>query len=381
MRFAKEMATIRLDVPDIILDMEEARVGRYDRQRVLDLLRDLEFRTLVPRLPSVDDDIGPHRNRAAACRTTTSSSPPKRSSTRWSRACARPGASPSTSSWSAAARTTRCSSASRRHRRSARPTTYRSATRWRSAARTQLEADQVLEKMAPLFGDAAIEKVAHNGKFDIAYLEEPRHQVHGFAFDTLLAAYLLGDGALADSGRSGAGSMSLKWLVSRRMNFEMREIIDLIGKAGAKQLAMDQTLIDDALHFACENVDCTLRLRRAPRGRAEEAGHVGALRRHGDAARARAGAHGGGRHRHGHQRPARDVGRPQRADRLPGDEGLRRRRAPVQPRLAAAALAGAVRGDRPAEDAQDEAGLLDRRAVDRRPARRPPDHRHDPALA
>jgi DNA polymerase-1 len=124
----------------------------------------------------------------------------------------------------------------------------------------QLEGDMVLEKMAPLFCDLAIEKVAHNGKFDIAYLEDRGIKCTGFAFDTLLAAYLLGDGALADSGRSGAGSMSLKWLVSRRMNFEMREIIDLIGKAGVKQQQMDQTLINDALRYTCENVDCTLRL-------------------------------------------------------------------------------------------------------------------------
>ena len=55
MRQALDTATIRTDVPDIVLDMEEAVVGRYDRQRVLDLLRDLEFRTLVPRLPPVEE--------------------------------------------------------------------------------------------------------------------------------------------------------------------------------------------------------------------------------------------------------------------------------------------------------------------------------------
>ena len=52
---ALEMATIEREVPDIILDMDEAVVGQYDRQRVLDLMRDLEFRTLVPRLPSVEE--------------------------------------------------------------------------------------------------------------------------------------------------------------------------------------------------------------------------------------------------------------------------------------------------------------------------------------
>src|SRR5690606_4061026 len=79
-REALDMATIRTDVPDIALDMEAAVVGRYDRQRVLDLLRDLEFRTLVPRLPPVDQawlasNGGGETTGAVAEGDTTSPSP------------------------------------------------------------------------------------------------------------------------------------------------------------------------------------------------------------------------------------------------------------------------------------------------------------------
>ncbi|HEX5370286.1 MAG TPA: 5'-3' exonuclease H3TH domain-containing protein, partial [Dehalococcoidia bacterium] len=70
---ALEMATVRYDVPDVILDMEEARVGRYDRQRVLDLLRDLEFRTLVPRLPPVEEGfVGAADSNGSAATPSTS---------------------------------------------------------------------------------------------------------------------------------------------------------------------------------------------------------------------------------------------------------------------------------------------------------------------
>jgi DNA polymerase-1 len=41
----------------------------------------------------------------------------------------------------------------------------------------------------------------------------------------------------------------------------MREIIELVGKNGAKQLSMDMTQIEECLPFVCENVDYTLRLR------------------------------------------------------------------------------------------------------------------------
>ncbi len=126
---------------------------------------------------------------------------------------------------------------------------------------SQLAPDLVLQKLAPLFADPAIEKVTHNGKFDLAHLTSRDIEVKGLAFDTLLAAYVLGEGALADVFRAGAGSLSLKWLTSRRLGYEMREIVDLVGKTGVKQLAVDQVRCDDLLPYVCENVDYALRLR------------------------------------------------------------------------------------------------------------------------
>ncbi|HEX5370310.1 MAG TPA: DNA polymerase I, partial [Dehalococcoidia bacterium] len=125
----------------------------------------------------------------------------------------------------------------------------------------QLAPDFVLQRLAPLFADPAIEKVTHNGKFDLAHLESRDIRVRGLAFDTLLAAYVLGEGALADVFRAGAGSLSLKWLTSRRLGYEMKEIIDLVGKTGVKQLSVDLVRCEDVLPYVCENVDYALRLR------------------------------------------------------------------------------------------------------------------------
>jgi DNA polymerase-1 len=259
-RQALEMATIRTDVPDVILDMEEARVGRYDRQRVLDLLRDLEFRTLVPRLPPVDEDFGgagkPQATRNYGLVTTEAeldalveraaaagrfafdleavgSSSPNH--------CLLVGVAVATGPGEA------CYV----------PVGHQPAL----GGPSQLPGELVLQKLARLFADPEVEKIAHNGKFDLAHLASRDIKVTGYAFDTLLAAYILGEGALGDVFRAGAGSLSLKWLVSRRMGFEMREVIDVVGKNGAKQLSVDQVMIDEFLPYACENVDYTLRLR------------------------------------------------------------------------------------------------------------------------
>jgi DNA polymerase I len=251
-REALEMATIRTDVPDIILDMDEARIGRYDRQRVLDLLRDLEFRTLVPRLPPVEEGYVAAGANGAAAATQAIDKAYKvvntqadletlagriRATARFAFDLEAVGSSPYHCLLVGIEIATGPGEAFYL------PIGHQPAL----GGPEQLPADLVFEHLTPLFLDPAVEKIAHNGK--------------GFAFDTLLAAYILGEGALGDVFRAGAGSLSLKWLTSRRLGFEMREVVDLVGKPGNKQLSVDQVMIDDCLPYSCENVDYTLRLR------------------------------------------------------------------------------------------------------------------------
>ena len=145
----------------------------------------------------------------------------------------------------------------------------------------------------------------------------------------------------------GAGSLSLKWLVSRRLGFEMREIVDLLGKNGAKQLAHRPgahrrrpalRLRERRLHPAparapgeraaraatCGSSSPTSRCRSCPCSRAWR--RPASPSTSASCARCRQGLN-------------------EQID-VPRAEGLRRRRPRVQHRLAAAALAGAVRGAR-----------------------------------
>jgi len=50
---SREMSRIITDLP-VTLDLERTRRGAYDRATVIDLFRDLEFRSLIPRLPPAD---------------------------------------------------------------------------------------------------------------------------------------------------------------------------------------------------------------------------------------------------------------------------------------------------------------------------------------
>jgi DNA polymerase-1 len=287
-REALDMATIRTDVPDITLHMDEAVVGRYDRQRVLDLLRDLEFRTLVPRLPPVDQAwLGASgESETSEMSAGADREPPLHASTLVNyrivnteedldklierlRECGRfafdlegVGNNPYHTTLVGIALACAPGEAYYLPTGHTPPQGSLLETTDAPAGMTeQLPEDMVLGRLAPLFADENIEKVAHAGKFDLALLTSRGIDTHGFAFDTLLAAYVLGEGALADTFRAGAGSLSLKWLTSRRLGYEMKEIIDLVGKAGAKQTPINAVSADDCLVYACENVDYTLRLR------------------------------------------------------------------------------------------------------------------------
>jgi len=62
---SKRMATIVADL-DVPLDIESARYLSYDRERVINLFEELEFRSLVPRLPMAGGDNGAAAASAAA---------------------------------------------------------------------------------------------------------------------------------------------------------------------------------------------------------------------------------------------------------------------------------------------------------------------------
>jgi DNA polymerase-1 len=49
----KDLSTIVRDVPDVVLDLAAARLADYDRETVIRLFREYEFRTLIERLPAM----------------------------------------------------------------------------------------------------------------------------------------------------------------------------------------------------------------------------------------------------------------------------------------------------------------------------------------
>jgi len=126
----------------------------------------------------------------------------------------------------------------------------------------QLPLSRVLERLGPLLEDPDVRLTGHNLKYDVVVLAQHGVWPRGLAFDTMIAAYLLGEGG-GGGGRPGEGALGLKWLVSRRLGIEMTPISQLLGVATRKnaQLTMDQVDVEAAGRYACADADMTARLR------------------------------------------------------------------------------------------------------------------------
>lgn len=131
-------------------------------------------------------------------------------------------------------------------------------------APAQLDRQQVLQALKPLLEDPEKTKVGQNLKYDISVLANYDIRVVGPLADTMLASYVLNSTAT----RHDMDSLALKYLGEKTISFE-----EIAGK-GAKQLTFNQIALEQAVPYACEDVDITLRLQEILRPQVEREGHL-----------------------------------------------------------------------------------------------------------
>ncbi len=257
---SKALATIVTDAP-VTLDLEACRFERYGRDKVLDLFRELEFRSLIPRLPDLEpaavEEAGPAPavEEAAAevdYRLVQTEEELEALARRIEAQRSFTFDTETTDIDAMRARLVGIAIALGLGQAYYIPVGHRLAA-------DQLPLETVLRRLGPLFEDEGIEKVAHNGKYDMVVMAGEGIWTRNLTFDTMIAAYLLGEGS-GGSYRRGEGALSLKWLASKRLGIEMTPISDLIGK-GAKQISMADVDVEMAGRYACADADMTGRLR------------------------------------------------------------------------------------------------------------------------
>ncbi len=113
-----------------------------------------------------------------------------------------------------------------------------------------LPIDQVLDALAAPLTNPAIQKIGHNVKYDYLILARHGLRVSPLAFDTMIAEWLVDP---------GSHNLGLKNLVLARLGEEMTHIDELIGK-GKKQITMAQVPVAQVAPYAAADAETCLRL-------------------------------------------------------------------------------------------------------------------------
>jgi DNA polymerase-1 len=246
---SKTLATINVQSP-VTLDLDRCRLSRFDRNKVASLFRELEFNSLIPKLPGSGEDVHEEESDEASDIAVE-----KIYSTVIDEE-ALEGVVEAISTAEAFAfdlETTGLDAVSTDIVGISLATKPGEA--WYIPVGhigffqgEQLPLTFVLEKLKPVFEDEHREKIAHNAKFDMLVLAQHGIDVRHVTFDTMIAAHLAGEQALG-----------LKNLTFSRLGIEMTPITELIG-SGAKQVPMSQVDIAAASDYACADADMTFRL-------------------------------------------------------------------------------------------------------------------------
>ena len=244
----RRLMTIDRDAP-VTLDLEQCRFWRYDRRDVVALLTELEFFSVVSRVPNPDGaDAGQSdASQEAEMATDYTVVQTQEQLDSMIAAIEETGSftfdTETTDLDAMRAQLAGLSFAVAPGRAWYIPVGHREGQ--------QLPLESVLAAVRPLFESPDIAKCAHNANYDMTVLANHGVRFANVDFDTMIAAHLL--------GRS-YNQLGLKDLSLNELGHEMTPIKELIG-SGRKQITFDQVDISAAADYAAADADITFRLR------------------------------------------------------------------------------------------------------------------------
>ena len=112
------------------------------------------------------------------------------------------------------------------------------------------DSEEKLAILRPFFKNRGIIKIAHNFKFDAAVLYQKCVTIQGVNFDTMVAHYLLEPDM----------KHSMDYLAEVYLNYKPVSIETLIGKKGKNQKSMADLSDEEVYEYACEDADITFQL-------------------------------------------------------------------------------------------------------------------------
>ena len=244
----KMLTTIRRDVP-VTLELDKARFGGFRHGDVLGLMRELEFFSMVNRIPSVGDEgeqLG-MMGMADEERVATEYVVVDTEAALEEMVAALEGSefvafdTETTSQTAMLAELVGLSFSNADGKGWYVPVGHEEGR--------QLGREYVLERLKPLLESGNVALAAHNANYDMTVLANYGIDVK-IAFDTMIAAHLCG------RTRTAVG---LKPLALSMLKEDMTPIEELIGR-GRNQITMDRVEIAKAADYAAADADMTYRL-------------------------------------------------------------------------------------------------------------------------
>ncbi len=265
---SRELGRIHTDIP-ITLDLNACRAGDFDRRRVVALFNELEFRSLLQRLPGSEPQPAAEGQLSFCAEPGTERVAPPFAQVTGQAAplgayhvIASPAALAQLADELAAAKAfafdTETTDTDPLRAQlvglalSCHPGEGYYVPVGHQTGEPQLTLSEVAATLGPLLADPDLEKYAHHAKYDMEVLQRAGIEVKGLAFDTMLAEWML---------NPISHNLGLKNLAMARLGIEMTPISDLIG-TGKAQLSMAALPIQQVAPYASADADMTLRLTR-----------------------------------------------------------------------------------------------------------------------
>ena len=258
----KWLTTISREAP-VKLSLDAAKFSDFERSEVVGLMRELEFHSMVERIPNADGsasagDDGPGVRKVATQHEIVRTAEALRSMVL---ALATPRGfafdTETTHVNPMLAELVGISFSNEPNRAWYVPVGHLEGD--------QLPVEYVLGAVRPLFESEEIPKTAHNANYDVMILANCGVEVRGLDFDSMIAAHM-----------SGVRTIGLKQLCLELFKEEMTPITDLIG-TGRKQITMAETSIEDAAAYAAADADVAWRMSEHYKVNLEKLGLSGAL--------------------------------------------------------------------------------------------------------
>ena len=252
-RQSKALATIDVKAP-VTLDLEACRVGNFDRDKVVALFRNLEFFKLIDRLPQAPvqaslmetplDLLEPRAEEKNNYNVVSTREALETLAARLNET--------KSFAFDVVAGTGNPMTA-QLVGISISPTEgeayYIPLTHAGLEAGPQLDPDQIKHALSPAFGSLEIRKSTHNANFATSLLAEYGIYSQKTAFDSMVAAHLLGE--------SASGGLELKSLALGRLGIEIPVLP--IG-SGSKQIPVFHLAVSVVADYACACADAIGRL-------------------------------------------------------------------------------------------------------------------------